>query len=80
MLTFEQVNKHVDSVKIDEMELPSARARATPEEIVGKVCGVYQKVRPVIEFLANFGWIIPEKWRNIMRAFIIQFDKLCPPA
>ena len=82
MLTVDQLNKHVEGINLDEMELPQSRAaaKATPEEIVGKICGVYQKARPILEFLANFGWIIPQKWRDIIKAFITQFDKICPPA
>ena len=81
MLTLDQLNKHVESVNIDEMQIPHARGiKATPEEIMGKICGVYQKARPILEFLANFGWIIPQKWRDIIKAFIAQFDKICPPA
>ena len=80
MLTVDQLNKHVEGINIDEMQIPHARAKATPEEIMGKICVVYQKARPILEFLANFGWIIPQKWRDIIKAFIAQFDKICPPA
>lgn len=79
MLTFDQVNEHVENLDIGEMSVTTrAAAKATPEEVVGKICGVYQKARPVLEFLANFGWIIPEKWRAVLRATIIQLDKICP--
>lgn len=84
-MTFNDVNAHVDGVDISELEqggklalAPEDFLTAEPAPALGKVCGVYQKVRPILSMVVVL-WFIPAKWRDIVRVFMQNMDLFCPP-
>jgi hypothetical protein len=82
MLTFEQLNEHADTLEKDgmisenELIVPEG-AKASPAEVMSKVCGIYQKVRPFLELAANL-FFLPKKWRTPIQSFMLVLDGLCP--
>jgi hypothetical protein len=82
MMTISELNKHADTLDTNGMVgensfIAPDGARADPGEIIGKVCGVYQKVRPFLEVITNL-FFIPKKWRSAVMSFIVVMDGLCP--
>lgn len=76
MLTLKQLDEHVESV-----DLPGLQARAkavvSAEELPSKICEIYSKVRPVLDFLDSF-WLVPKKWRMMINTLMITIDQICP--
>lgn len=70
-MTPEQLNEYVETVDIAELNAASVDKAAI------NICGVYSKARPVLEFISNF-WLLPEKWRAIVKALTAVLDGLCP--
>lgn len=82
MYTAEQLNAHADTLDIDglvsEHSLVTPEgAKANPDEIMAKVCGIYRKVRPFMDLVANL-WFLPKKWRTPIQSFMMILDGLCP--
>lgn len=82
MFTIEQLNKHADSLENDGMLtehqlVTPAGAKASPAEIMSKVCSIYQKVRPFLELVSTL-WFLPKKWRTPIQSFMLVLDGLCP--
>jgi len=73
MLTFEEVNAHVEKHYKEEVHGMTAAAAGT----VPKICDVYKTVRPIL-VLASQAFFIPEKWRNAIKSLIAALDALCP--
>lgn len=82
MMTFSQLQEHAAQLEaeglLSEQSLISEKgAKASPEEILGKVCGIYHKVRPFLEVVASL-FFIPKKWRQAIQTFMGILDGLCP--
>lgn len=78
MMTLSELNKHADSLDVEGMISENSLVAAKgPEEVIGKVCGVYQKVRPFLEIVGNL-FFIPKKWRAAIMTFVAILDGLCP--
>ena len=79
-MTFSQLNEHAEKLELEGMAeafITAEGAKASPEEILSKVCGIYQKVRPFLEVVASL-FFIPKKWRDAIRTFMGILDGLCP--
>lgn len=82
MYTFDQLNAHADTLDTDGMIsehslVTPEGAKATPDEIMVKVCAIYNKVRPFLELVASL-WFLPKKWRTPILSFMLVLDGLCP--
>lgn len=78
MMTLSEINAHADSLDTDGMLSENSLVEAKgAEDIIGKVCGVYQKVRPFLEVIGNL-FFIPKKWRAAIMTFVAVLDGLCP--
>lgn len=77
MLTLKQLDEHVDNIDLNELQKKAKTAAATPEELQTKICEVYSKVRPVLDFLDSF-WLVPQKWRKTISALMVTLDQVCP--
>ena len=81
-MTFHQLNEHAEKLELEGMAeafiIPEG-AKAGPEEILQKICGIYQKVRPFLEVVASL-FFIPKKWRDAIKTFMSILDGLCPGA
>ncbi len=69
-LTFEEVNAHVEQ-HLSAEKLQSLTATA-PD-----LCSIYVIARPIL-VLASQTPIIPQKWRDGIKALIAALDALCP--
>lgn len=76
MMTLEQINAHADSLDVEGMAADLTEAKSA-DEILGKVCEIYIKVRPFLERVANL-FFLPRKWRRAIETFIGVLDGLCP--
>jgi hypothetical protein len=78
--TFEDVDKHIQAADLKAIQpggkhFPAAApagAAALPN-----VCPAYKTVRPILELLSNTP-LIPQKWRDAIKAFIGVMDLICP--
>ena len=80
MMTLSQLHAHVETLDTDGLVTENSLAEAKGvDDIIGKVCAVYQKLRPIFEFLTIFIFI-PKKIRNAILSFMMVLDGLCPGA
>ena len=82
MMTISELNKYAGTLDTEGMAAESSftapdGAKASSDDILGKVCGVYQKARPFLEVLTNL-FFIPKKWRSVITTFMVSMDMLCP--
>ncbi|QJW97347.1 hypothetical protein [Frigoriglobus tundricola] len=72
--TFEDVDKHIQAADLTAIQPAggAARAIALPD-----ICPAYKIVRPILVLLSNTP-IIPQKWRDAIKAFIGVLDLICP--
>ena len=80
-LTFEEVNKHFESVDLSAFHkggrsyfAPGAGATA---DVLQKICSIYKIVRPFLVLVSNIP-LIPAKWREAIKTFINLMDGICP--
>lgn len=82
-MTEQQVEQHFESLDLNEMKaggalhFSAADVKAKPAEVLGKVCGIYQKVRPFLELASNL-FLIPKKWRDALKTYMGLMDTVCP--
>ena len=80
-LTFEEVNKHFESVDLSAFQeggkyyFPPGSGVTT--DILQKICAAYKTVKPYLVWISNFP-VIPEKWREVIKKFITLMDGICP--
>ena len=70
MLTFEEVNKHVEK----SVALPRPKDR---EAAALQLCATYKSIRPILALLINMPFI-PATWLAITTAFMETMEVLCP--
>jgi hypothetical protein len=61
------------------LHFTAADVKVKPVEVLTKVCGIYQKVRPFLE-LASDLFFVPKKWRDALDNYIALMDQICPGA
>lgn len=82
-LTFEEVNKHFESVDLSQFteggthHFSAKSVAAAPADVLNKVCGIYRVVRPFLVLVSNFP-LLPVKWREAIKIFIGLLDSICP--
>lgn len=78
-----QVEAHFDALDLKDMKaggvdhFTAADVKAKPQEVLGKVCSIYRKVRPFLE-LASDLFFVPKKWRTALDNYLILMDQICP--
>lgn len=72
-LTFEEVNAHI------EQHTTGKNAHLLTANTAPDLCSIYLIARPIL-VLASQAFFIPQKWRQIITAFIAALDALCPQA
>lgn len=73
-MTFSQLNEYADTLE-NEGIIPIETLE--DGDVMPKVCGVYQKVRPFLQVIAG-AWFLPKKWRAPIEALMLVLDGLCP--
>ncbi|MBO9659219.1 MAG: hypothetical protein J7527_10385 [Chitinophagaceae bacterium] len=82
-LTFEQVNEHFEKADLSQFQKGGANffeatnVSKAPGDVLQKVCGIYQVVRPFLKLVANLP-LIPQKWKDAIKTFTDLMDSLCP--
>lgn len=78
-----QVEEHFEALDLNEMA-PGGALHFSPADVttkagdvIGKVCGIYQKVRPFLS-LASELFLVPAKWRAALKSYMALMDGLCP--
>ena len=75
-MTFEEVNQHVESVKIETLDA-SAMTTLEVNDFLKLICENYQKVRPILLLISQTPFL-PKKWRDVVSGFVNALDLLCP--
>jgi hypothetical protein len=82
-MQFEQLDEHFSALDTSSMASGGADhftaedVQAKPLEVLGKVCTIYQKVRPFLTFASSF-FLIPKKWKDVIKGYMELMDTLCP--
>jgi hypothetical protein len=69
-LTFEEVNAHI------EKHMTAKNAHLLTDT-APNLCSIYLIARPIL-VMASQAFFLPQKWRDIVTAFIAAIDVLCP--
>ena len=80
--TFEEVDKHIQSADLSAYQPGgkhhlSAATAASPAAAIPNLCGIYKIVRPILAIIANLP-LIPQRWRDAIKAFMQVLDAVCP--
>jgi hypothetical protein len=81
-MTFEQIDAAINKLDLKSHEAAVAKLRASaaanPALALPQLCPIYKgAVRGILEALSNFP-LIPQKWRDAIKALIAILDVLCP--
>lgn len=82
-MTEQQVEQHFEALDLSAMQpggsdfFTAADVTAKPAEVIGKICGIYGKVRPFLEMAGGVP-LIPKKWRAALKSYIALMDVVCP--
>jgi hypothetical protein len=85
MKKVELAEKKMNAIDLKSMEpggtdyFTAADVKVNPGEVLGKVCGIYQKVRPFLELVSDL-FFVPKKWRDSLDKYIALMDQICPGA
>ncbi|WP_353779993.1 hypothetical protein [Winogradskyella sp. 3972H.M.0a.05] len=72
-LTFESVNKEIEALDLNELELYSKREAL---DVTSKICEIWKKISSIVRLIANIP-LIPKKWRDALKVLISALDSLC---
>jgi hypothetical protein len=69
----------IEAPEVIELEVEEFKTGAAiaAVDVLPKVCGVYQKVRPFLQLVSTL-FLIPQKWRTAISGFIGTMDLVCP--
>ena len=82
-MKLEQVEAHFDALDLKTMapggalHFTAADVKSQPADVLTKVCGIYQKVRPFVA-LASDLFFVPKKWRDALKSYMALMDQICP--
>lgn len=82
-MTIKDVNKQLRPVQSWEIQpggslhISRQELQVNPGAVLEKVCGIYNRVRPILIFGGGF-WLVPKKWRESIKQFTALMDTLCP--
>ena len=60
-----------------KLNLSKVKTRKGPSAEAVDVCGVYKKIRPVLELISNFP-LIPKKIKEAVKLLMATLDTICP--
>ena len=72
-LTFESVNKEIESLNLSQLELDLQQESL---DITSRICQIWSKIRNIVRLIAKIP-LIPKKWRDALKLFISTLDALC---
>lgn len=77
--TFEEVDQHIQSVDLSAFQVSgkAAATAANPAAVLPNICGIYKVVKPILTIISNLP-LIPQKWKDAIKAFMQVLDALCP--
>ncbi|HZI56967.1 MAG TPA: hypothetical protein VFF39_09335 [Verrucomicrobiae bacterium] len=81
-MTFEQIDAAINKLDLashqNTVAKLSANAAGNPALALPQLCPIYKGgVRAILVLLSNFP-LIPQKWRDAIKALISVLDLLCP--
>jgi hypothetical protein len=74
--TFEEVDKHIQKANLSALQ-PAGAAASGSAAAIPNVCQAYGVVRPILALVAGVP-LIPQKWRDAVKAFMQVLDAICP--
>ncbi|MBV8556110.1 MAG: hypothetical protein JO116_11140 [Planctomycetaceae bacterium] len=79
--TFEDVDKHIQGADLSAFQPGGkhhlAAAPAAPAAALPNVCAAYKIVRPILVLISKTS-IIPQKWKDAIKALMSVLDLICP--
>lgn len=78
--TFDEVDKHIQAADLTAIQPGGklhAAAAAPAAAVLPNICAAYKIVRPILVLASNTP-ILPQKWRDALKAFIGVLDAICP--
>lgn len=85
MTTSEQLEDHFDAVDESKMQpggeffFTQQEVKDSPGTVIPKICGIYQTIRPFLDWASRF-FLIPKKVKTVIKGFMALNDTLCPAA
>ena len=80
-ITFEQIDAAINKFDFAAHHGAVAKlgpaAASNPALALPQLCPIYKVVKPILVALSNL-IIIPQKWRDAIKAFMAIVDVLCP--
>ncbi|MDY3561787.1 hypothetical protein R5W23_003215 [Gemmata sp. JC673] len=78
--SFEDVDKHIQAADLTAIQ-PGGKshpaAGVTGAAALPNICPAYKTVRPILVLASNTP-LLPQKWRDAIKAFIGVLDVICP--
>ena len=94
-VTFDKIEAHLNNQQLQELQPGGAlhftaadaalakkaqtSTAVAPVDVLGKVCGAYQMVKPIVSLIQGL-WLVPKRWKDAIKAFQSLMDTLCPGA
>jgi hypothetical protein len=82
-LTFEEINDAIEKLNLADFSpggkrhLTAEAVKANPAAAFPQICPIYKVIRPILVALLSLV-LIPQKWRNVIKAFVGIMDAICP--
>ena len=71
VLSFDEIDQHVENNFKPEIQNHSGDPSAV------SLCSIYKVVKPILLGISNFP-LLPQKWRDAVKAFVTVLDTMCP--
>lgn len=77
------IDSHYENFDIAKMKeggdlyFTAEQVQAAPAEVIPKICGLYQAIRPFVDWASRF-FLIPKKIKTVLKGFMELMDKVCP--
>lgn len=77
--TFDEVDQHIRNADLSAFQPGGSHhaAAAAQAASVPNVCAAYKIIRPILLLLTSVP-LIPQRWRDAIKAFMGVADTLCP--
>lgn len=81
-MDIQQTEAHFDAVDLARMQpggdlhFTAEEVSASPATVITKICGVYQIIRPFIDWASRF-FLMPKKIKTILTTFLSVMDTVC---
>ena len=76
-LTFEEIDKHIQGIDFKSLQSSAVQGAGGTGAAVPNLCAAYKAIRPILVLLTTLV-LLPQKWRDALKAFVQILDSICP--